>query len=109
MDEAIFHYCSLHIGINTLTRLVARRASALVVRARQLVVEREVVRRLEDIRRIARTKDVALLALPLGLVDGIDPVLDLHDDAAILLDGAWTIGDVAETLGFLEGEGACKM
>jgi hypothetical protein len=31
---------------------------------------------------------VLLLALPFGLVNGIDPVLDLHDDAAILLDNA---------------------
>lgn len=88
-------------------RLVTSRAArALVVRLGELIVEAEVIRGLEDVGVVARAEDLALVALPLGLVDGVDPVLDLHDDAAVLLDGAWAGGDVEETLGLLEGEGA---
>lgn len=56
------------------------------------LVQREAVSSLEHIRRIAGAEDVALLALPLGLVDGVDPVLNLHDDAAVLLDDTRAVG-----------------
>jgi len=97
-----------HAARSDPNRLVTSRAArALVVRLGKLVVEAEVVRSLEHVWPIARPEDVALLALPLGLVDGVDPVLDLHDDAAVLLHGARAGGDVEEALGLLEGEGAC--
>lgn len=99
----------LLIARSSADRLVTSRAArALVVRLGELIVEAEVVSGLENVCVVARAEDLALVALPLGLVDGVDPVLDLHDDAAVLLDGAWAGGDVEETLGLLEGEGACE-
>jgi len=69
------------------------------------LVQREAVSSLEHVRRIAGAEDVALLALPLGLVDGVDPVLDLHDNAAVLLNHTRAVGLVEQTLGLLESEG----
>ena len=56
---------------------------------------------LEHVGFVARTEDLLLLALPLGVVDGVDPVLDLHDEAAVLFDDA---GTALVTLGGLDGE-----
>jgi hypothetical protein len=50
-----------------------------------------------------RTKDLSAITLPLWLVDRIDPVLDLHDDAAVLLHER---SASLYTLGGLEGESA---
>lgn len=51
-----------------------------------LLGSREDIGSLKSVRSAIGTKDLVLLALPLGLVDGIDPVLDFHDDAAVLGD-----------------------
>jgi hypothetical protein len=69
-------------------------------------VQAEAVAGLQDIGVGVGTIDLAVEAAPLGLVDGIDPVFDLHDDAAVLLDDARAVGDVVQALGGLEGDGA---
>ena len=69
----------------------------------QRLVDRKDILGLENIRLIARTKDLLLLALPLGVVDAVDPVLDLQDDAAVLLNDA---GATFVALGGLDGEGS---
>lgn len=68
------------------------------------LVDGENVLRLEDVRVVTGAEDLLLLALPLGVVDGVNPVLDLHDDAAVLLDDARA---ALVPLGGLDGEGAC--
>lgn len=85
---------SRRLRLRTLLRLVLR------------PVQREAVRSLKNIRRIARSKDVPLLALPLGLVDSINPVLNLHNNAAVLLHSAGTVSLVEQTLRLLERESA---
>lgn len=57
---------------------------------------------LDDVSVVARAVDVLVHAAPLGMVDGVDPVLDLHDDAAVLGDGARELRVVLETLRPLE-------
>jgi hypothetical protein len=69
-----------------------------------LFVNGELVRCLQHIRIIARTEDLLLVALPLRLVNGIDPVLNLHDDAAVLLNNARSLAVPEEALGVLQGE-----
>ena len=72
------------------------------------MVQREIVRRLEHVRPVAGAEDLAAGAAPGRVVDAVDPVLDLHDDAAVLLRDAGAGGVVEEALGFLEGEGAVE-
>lgn len=59
---------------------------------------------LKSVSRVIGTEDLPLLALPLRLVDSINVVLDLHDNAAVLLDGAAT---AVKTLGRLDRKRAC--
>jgi hypothetical protein len=60
---------------------------------------------LERVSWAGRTKDLLLLAPPFGVVDGVDPVLNLHDDAAVLLDEATA---ALSTLGRLDRESTCS-
>jgi hypothetical protein len=46
---------------------------------------REDIVGLESVGRAVGTKDLPALALPLWLVDRIDPILNFHDDASVLL------------------------
>jgi hypothetical protein len=64
---------------------------------------REDIRCLQRVGRVIRTKDLLLLALPFRLVDGVDPVLNLHDDASVLLHDA---GTSLVSLCRLDGKGA---
>lgn len=68
-----------------------------------LLLSGEDVVSLESVGAGVGTKDLLLLALPLGLIDGIDPVLDLHDDTTVLLHVA---GKTLRTLGRLDRDGA---
>lgn len=69
---------------------------------RRGVVDAEDVAGLKDVGVAAGAEDLLGLALPLGVVDGVDPVLDLHDDAAVLGDGAREIRVVVQALARLE-------
>lgn len=51
--------------------------------------------------------DLAIEPAPFRLVNGIDPILDLHDDAAVLLNHARAVGDAVKALGGFQGDGAC--
>lgn len=51
---------------------------------------------LQHVRIITRPKDLLLLPPPLGLVDSIDPILDLEYHAAILRDRARPVRGVVE-------------
>lgn len=65
-------------------------------------VDAEDVAGLEDVGVASGAEDLLGLALPLGVVDGVDPVLDLHDEAAVLGDCAGEVLVVEETLRRLE-------
>ncbi len=56
----------------------------------RLVFSGEYIISLKSIGRIVGTKDLSLLALPFGLVDSINVILDFHHDATILLNGTAT-------------------
>lgn len=71
-----------------------------------VLVDLELVRRLEDVRIIAGPKDLAVAAHPLGVVDAVNVVLDLHDDAAVLGDDAGEVLVVLEALRLLDGDAA---
>ena len=69
-----------------------------------LALSGEDVVSLEGVGRVVGTEDLPGIALPLRLVDGIDVVLDLHDDAAVLLNSA---AAALKTLSRLNGKRAC--
>jgi hypothetical protein len=71
-----------------------------------ILVHRELVSSLENVWVVSRTEDVSLLSLPLGLVDGINPVLNLHHHAAILLDNTRLVSLVEEALSLLNSGGS---
>jgi hypothetical protein len=85
--------CSLHLDC-----LFRIRKSSIPL----ALIGREDVRRLQSVSRVIRSEDVLLLALPFRVVDSIDPVLDLHDDAAVLFDDA---GAALVALGGFDGKG----
>lgn len=71
------------------------RLRSFVTTVRNLLSSREHVLGLERVSSAGGTEDLLLLAPPFGVVNGVNPVLNLHDDAAVL-------GDVATaTLGTL--------
>lgn len=100
--------CALLASLCTSTFLRKQQIPILLVslHAALVLLQREAVSSLKHIRCITRAVDVALLALPLRLVDGINPVLNLHDNAAVLLDSARARSVVEQTLGLFESEGA---
>jgi hypothetical protein len=66
------------------------------------LIYRENVLRLKDVWVVSRAEDLLLLALPFGVVDGVDPVLDFHDEAAVFLN--YTRAALVALSG-LDGEG----
>jgi hypothetical protein len=58
---------------------------------------------LQSIRWVVGAKNLPLLALPLGLVDGINVILDFHHDAPVLFDYSRATGN---SLGRLDGKRA---
>lgn len=79
-----------------------------VVRTRcHLFVHREVVGCLKNVRVATRTEDVSLLSLPFRLVDGINPVLNLHNHASVLLDNTRLVSLVEKALSLLESGSSC--
>lgn len=68
----------------------------------QSLVGGKLVNGLQDIWVVARAEDLLLASLPLWLVDGVNPVLDFHDDTAIVSNGTGTAGIVEEALGLLD-------
>ena len=75
------------------------RLRSVITAVRNLLSGREHVLGLERVSSAGGTEDLLLLAPPFGVVDSVNPVLNLHDDAAVL-------GDVAaaslSTLGRLD-------
>ena len=75
------------------------RLRSFVAAVQNLLSGREHILGLERVSSAGGTKDLLLLAPPFGVVDGVNPVLNLHDDAAVL-------GDIAaaslSTLGRLD-------
>lgn len=69
---------------------------------RRRSINTEHIASLKHVRVAPGAEDLLALALPLGVVDGVDPVLDLHDEAAVLGDGAGEVGVVEEALRRLE-------
>lgn len=65
----------------------------------------EAVAGLHDVRVVAGAKDLLLLTSPAGLVDGINVVLDLEHDAAVLGNGAREVRVIVNALGLLERHG----
>ena len=79
------------VGVRTFLRLVHG----------YLAFGREDVVSLKSVGRVVRTEDLPLLALPFRLVDSINVILDLHDDATVLLNSAAT---AVQTLSGLDGK-----
>lgn len=69
-------------------------------------VDAEAVAGLQHVRVTTRCEDLLIVTAPLGLVDGINVVLDLHDDAAVLSDSSREVGVVEETLVLLDSKSA---
>jgi hypothetical protein len=61
-------------------------------------VDGELVDRFKDIWIVTRAEYVPLLSLPFWLIDGINPVLDFHDNAAVVSGMSGTTGVVEEAL-----------
>jgi hypothetical protein len=55
----------------------------------------------QDIWAIAWAKNLLLVSSPLGLINAINPIFNLHDHASIFLDYSRLAGIVEETLGLL--------
>lgn len=71
-----------------------------------VLVDLEFVSRLEDVRVVAGAVNLALAAHPLRVIDAVNVVLDLHDNAAVLGDGAGEVLVVLEALRLLERDAA---
>lgn len=80
-----------------------------VICGSQGFVDGEAVDSFKGIWVIPRAKDLPLLPLPLGLIDGIDPILNLHHETTILLDDPGTTSIVEETLSVLQGKRPLKL
>lgn len=65
-------------------------------------VDAEPVTRLQHVGVVTGPEDLLLATLPLGLVDGVDPVLDLHDQAPVLGDRPREVGIVKQALRLLQ-------
>lgn len=63
------------------------------------LIRREDVLRAQNIWIIRRPVNLLLASLPLRLVDGINPVLDLHDDASVRWYSASDIGTLSRLYG----------
>lgn len=66
----------------------------------------EAIPSLENVRVIPRSKDLLLLPHPLRVVDAVNVILRLKNDAAVLGDRAREVLVVVDTLGGLERHGA---
>lgn len=82
-------------------------STARPFKANGSAIQAEPVTRLKHVGIRFGPVDLLVQTAPLGLVDGVDPVLDLHDDAAVLLDDTRAISDIVQALGGFEGDGAC--
>jgi hypothetical protein len=60
-----------------------------------ILIRREDVLRAQNIWVIRRPVDLLLASLPLGLVDGINPILNLHDDAPVRWYSASDVGTLS--------------
>ena len=81
-------------------------ALVLVLLLLVLTVDAKPVSSLQHIRIITRSIDLLISAHPFGVIDAVNVVLNLHDNAAILGDGARKVLIVLEALGRLEGQAA---
>lgn len=89
-----------------MTIIITTIPTAIACLRRRGIVDAEDVAGLEDVRVAAGAEDLLALALPLGVVDGVDPVLDLHDQAAVLRNRAREVFVVEEPLRRLQRHGA---
>ncbi len=78
---------------------------AFVSTMKILLSRREDILSLERVSWAGRAKDLLLLSPPFGVVDGVDVVLNLHDDATVLLDESTA---ALSTLGRLDRKSTCN-
>jgi len=69
-------------------------------------VDRKLIHGLQHIWVIAWAEDLSLVTLPLGLIDGIDPVFHFHHHTAVLLDDTRSAVIAEEPLRVLQSERA---
>lgn len=107
------HHGSSSAGIRHVRRRRARGttpaaaiAAAIAALRRSGGVDGEDVAGLEDVGVAAGAEDLLVLAPPLGMVDGVDPVLDLHHQAAVFRDRAREVRVVVQALRLLERQRA---
>lgn len=67
-----------------------------------LLARRKHVISLKRISSCVRSENLPLLTLPLGVINGIDPVLNFHDDATVL---GYVLAATRVTLGGFDGDG----
>jgi len=91
--------CSVRCALET--TLSSRR----IERRHQRPIQRELIPRLQNIRPIPGPKHLPPIPPPLRIIDPVNPVLDLHHHAAVLLRHARPGGVVEETLGLFQREG----
>jgi hypothetical protein len=65
-------------------------------------IQRKLIARLQNIRVIPRAINLLLAPPPLGLINGINPILDLHNNASILGNCSRSIRHIVQTLRALE-------
>ena len=71
----------------------------------RLLVNAEGVLGVQDVRTILGTPDLLAVTSPLRVVDSVNPILDLHDEAAVLGDGTGELLVVVQTLSLLQSHG----
>jgi hypothetical protein len=100
--------CSIahYLAHNSIPRHTQANLQLIAPRLLLVLIDAEAVAGLEDVGTISRAEDLLLLAAPGGVVDAVNVVLDLEDNAAVLGDDAGEVLVVLDALGLLEGEGA---
>jgi len=104
LRNVVSQYCILHKYADLVVSWCS--SNGLVVGRSERLVQREAVDGAEGVWSISRTEDLLWVTSPFWVVDAIDPVLDFHDKTVVLADSAWATA-VEETLGVLDGKGAC--
>jgi hypothetical protein len=67
-----------------------------------LLLDRDPVECFQDIWAIVRAENLLLVSSPLGLINAINPIFNLHDHTSIFLDYSRLAGVVEEALSFFQ-------
>lgn len=80
-----------------------------VVSSSKCFVDGEIVSRFKHVGVVARAIDLSLVSLPFWLVDGVDPVLNLHNEAPVLLNYTRSASIIEKSLSLLQSKGTLTL